>query len=264
MSFNHLKSSNSSSESEDIHECEKIFQLAEEKFKSNRYKEAENLLNQLVLKNYKKPHIFHMLGTISYDNGKFNKAIRSFRRALEIDPSFTDASVGLSILLNDLGRYNEGREVFEKARVLLKTTPEEKENSYLNEKLSIKHDELGHLYFQSKRYDEALTQYLKALSLSSKKLDIHLSVVNCFLLLGRESDAIYELKDLCKEHPSFIQARLKLGKIYYDKNLRAEAMAEWKEVLRQDPENLQLKMYLEKLNSTHRNQEETPLPFYEK
>ena len=52
---------------------------AREYFRENKYSLAEPLLNQLILKNAKSPEVFHMLGTIYYDQGKFNKAIRAFQ-----------------------------------------------------------------------------------------------------------------------------------------------------------------------------------------
>ncbi len=58
---------------------------ARDYFRENKYGLAEPLLNQLILKNAKSPEVFQMLGTIYYDQGKFNKAIRAFRRALEAD-----------------------------------------------------------------------------------------------------------------------------------------------------------------------------------
>lgn len=227
----------------------RIFLICEEHFREHRYVEAERTLNQLVLKNYKKPHVFHMLGTIYYDQGKFNKAVRSFKRALEIDPQFTDSSIGLSILLNDLGRYEEGQKVFERARELL-THNEKDKNHPINEKLSSKHKELGELYSQYKRYDQALTQYFKALSLSPNNLDIHLSIVDCFVFLGRHEEALHELKDLCKEHPFYDPARLKLGQIYYKQEKIPQAISEWQEILRRNPQNLQAKTYLEKAQLT--------------
>src|SRR3954453_9220247 len=115
---------------------------AREYFKENKYSLAEPLLNQLILKNAKSPEVFQMLGTIYYDQGKFNKAIRSFRRALELDPTYTDASVCLSIILNDLGRYEDGRKVFDEAKDILKSRSTT-EDPYMNEKFAIKHDELG-------------------------------------------------------------------------------------------------------------------------
>src|SRR3954464_4297987 len=92
---------------------EELLSTARELFAENKYRGAEPLLQQLILLNSKVPEVFQMLGTIYYDQGKFNKAIRSFKRALELDPTYTDASVGLSIIYNDLGRYEEGKEVFE-------------------------------------------------------------------------------------------------------------------------------------------------------
>jgi tetratricopeptide (TPR) repeat protein len=73
----------------------------------------------LLQRPQKNPEVFQMLGTIYYDQGKFNKAIKTFQRALEIDPSYTDASVGLSIILNDIGRYDEGKKVFQDAKKLI-------------------------------------------------------------------------------------------------------------------------------------------------
>ena len=92
---------------------------AREYFIANEYSLAEPLLNQCVLKNIKSPEVFHMLGTIYYDQGKFKKAIRSFKRALDIDPAFTDSSIGLSIIYNDLGQYEAGQQVFADARKIL-------------------------------------------------------------------------------------------------------------------------------------------------
>src|ERR1700733_2168941 len=155
-----------------------MLSAARDYFRANKYSQAEPLLNQLILKNSKSPEIFHMLGTIYYDQGKFNKAIRGFKRALELEPTYTDASVGLSIILNDIGRYDEGRKVFEEARELLDKSSAT-EDPYINEKFSIKHDELGEMYFQHTRYKEALEQYYKSLSLSSRKPELTMKIVEC-------------------------------------------------------------------------------------
>src|SRR5437763_15369445 len=92
-----------------------LLEIAREKFKVGQMAVAERLLQQLILLNNKIPEVYHMLGTIYYDQGKFTRAIQTFKRALEIDPGFTDASVGLSIIYNDLGKYEEGKSVFEDA-----------------------------------------------------------------------------------------------------------------------------------------------------
>lgn len=208
--------------------------MAREYFKESKYSVAEPLLNQLILKNAKSPEVFHMLGTIYYDQGKFNKAIRAFKRALDLEPTFTDASVGLSIILNDLGKYEEGRKVFEEAKTLL-AKQSVGEDPYINEKISIKHDELGELYFHHTRYKEALEQYFKALQLSSRKPELTMKIVECFLRLSENDKAVKELRSLIKEYPGFLSARVRLGKILYDTGDVASAIEQWEATTSRDP-----------------------------
>ncbi|MGE0528572.1 MAG: tetratricopeptide repeat protein [Bdellovibrionales bacterium] len=207
---------------------------AREYFKENKYSLAEPILNQLILKNAKSPDVFHMLGTIYYDQGKFNKAIRAFRRALELEPTFTDASVGLSIILNDIGKYEEGRKVFDEAREML-ARQTSNDDPYINEKFSIKHDELGEMYFHHGRFKEALEQYFKALALSSRRPELTMKVVECFMRLQEPERALKELRSLVKDFPGFLSARIRLGKILYDSGDVAGAIEQWEATVQREP-----------------------------
>lgn len=207
---------------------------AKEAFISGNYKTAEPMLSQLLLKNGRNPEIYQMLATIFYDKGQFNKAIKTFKRALEIDPTYTDASVGLSIILNDLGRYEEGKKIFLDAQAELERKSG-KTDPYIDEKIASKHEELGDLYFQYKRYNEALEQFLKALQLSSRKPELTMRLSETFVKLNQADRAIKELKALVKDYPQFIPARMKLGIIYYNANNLAEATEQWENVLMKDP-----------------------------
>lgn len=220
-----------------------LFQAATEYFREDNYSQAEPLLNQLILQNKKSPEVFQMLGTIYYDQGKFNKAIRSFKRALELDPAYTDASVGLSIILNDLGRYEEGRKIFEEAQVMLARQSAE-DDPYINEKLSIKHDELAELYLQYKRPKEALEQYFKALNLSSRTPELTMKIVECYLALKERSQAVKHLIDLIKQYPGFTGARIKLGRLYFEDGEVIQAIESWEAVLARDPEHAEAKRLL--------------------
>lgn len=229
--------------------AKELLETAREHFREGNYKIAENLLQQLLVSSAKNPEVFHMMATIYYDQGKFNKAIKTFQRALEIDPTFTDSSVGLSIILNDLGRYDEGKKVFLEAQQAL-ARKSSLPDAYTQEKLATKHDELGELYFQYKRYDEALEQYTKALTLSSRKADLKMKAVECYLKKGDEPHAMKELKGLVQEYPQFIPARLKLGLIYYNAKKTFEAIEQWEAVLLRDPEHPIALRYLEMANDS--------------
>lgn len=213
-----------------------MMSAARDYFRESKYGLAEPILNQLILKNAKSPEVFHMLGTIYYDQGKFNKAIRAFRRALELEPTFTDASVGLSIILNDIGKYEEGRKVFDDARELL-AKQNSNEDPYINEKFSIKHDELGEMYFQHQRYKDALEQYYKALTLSSRKPELTMKIVECYLRLQESEKALRELRTMTKDYPGFLSARVRLGKILYDTGDVPGAIEQWEAALHRDPQH---------------------------
>ena len=204
---------------------------------------AEPILQQMVLQGARNPEVFQMLATIFYDKGQFNKAIKTFKRALEIDPTYTDASVGLSIILNDLGRYEEGKTVFEDAQSLLQKRTGHTD-PIINEKLASKHEELADLYFQYQRYNESLEQLLKAQKLSSRRAEITMRISECFVQLGETQKAIRELKLLVREYPQFNPARLKLGVIFYNNHSIAEATEQWENVLIRDPRHPEALKYL--------------------
>jgi tetratricopeptide (TPR) repeat protein len=217
-------------------DVQELLETAREHFREGNYRVAESLLEQLLMSDTRNPEVFHMLATIAYDQGKFNKAIKTFRRALEIDPSYTDASVGLSIILNDLGKYEEGKKVFADAQERL-TKRKSDTDPYIQERLSIKHDELGEMYFQYKRFDEALEQYSRALSLSSRKAELKMKIIECWIQKSDPNRAARELKVLVQEFPQFVPARLKLGLLYYNARRTLDAIQQWEGVLHRDPQH---------------------------
>ncbi len=228
------------------YQFEAVFQEAKEQFIAGNYKVAEPLIAQLLQKPQKNPEVFQMLGTIYYDQGKFNKAIRTFQRALEIDPSYTDASVGLSIILNDIGRYDEGKKVFQDAKKLIDLRAG-RADPYIDEKIAGKHEELADLYFQYKKYNEALEQLLKAQKLSSRKPEITMRISEIYVQQGQVDKAVRDLKNIISEFPQFYQARLKLGIILYNANRRSEALEQWENVLIRDPQNPEARKYIKQL-----------------
>ncbi len=222
---------------------DEMFEEAKREFIEGNYLVAEPILNQLILRNTRNPEVFQMLATIYYDKGQFNKAIKTFRRALEIDPTYTDASVGLSIILNDLGRYDEGRQIFEDAKALLDKRKGQAD-PWLEEKLASKHEELADLYFQYQRFSESLEQLFKALKLSTRKAELGMRIAECHVKLEDNEKAIRELRNLIKDYPQYLPARIKLGLVYYNSSLIAEATEQWENVLYRDPHHGEAKKYL--------------------
>jgi tetratricopeptide (TPR) repeat protein len=230
-------------EANQTHDLEALLGEAEAFCNEGKNEASEKILNQLVLRGFKRPLVFHLLGTIYYDQGKFNKAIRAFKRALEIDPAFTDSSVGLSIILNDLGRYDEGKKVFEEAKAMLSLKNRE-DDTTVNLKLSEKHDALGDLYYQYERFSEATREFETALKLTPSKVAVQLKIAECFLRLDNFEESVNILLNIIESDPRNNTARLRLGKIYYDSHRITKAIEAWEEVMEYDADNVQAKDYL--------------------
>ncbi len=216
---------------------------ARDNFIDGNYKMAEPILNQMLVDNTRNPEVYQMLATISYDKGQFNKAIKIFKRALEIDPSYTDASVGLSIILNDLGKYEEGKQIFQDAQNRLEAKTG-KQDPFIDEKLASKHEELADLYYQYKRYTEAIEQLMKAQKLSTRRAEITMRIAEANVQMGQTDKAIRDLNALIREYPHLVPARLKLGIIYYNSNNIADATEQWENILMRDPQHPEALRYL--------------------
>jgi len=220
-----------------------MLSTARQKFVDGDYKVAESLLQQILLINNRIPEVFHMLATIYYDRSQFSKSIKHFKRAIEIDPTYTDASIGLSIILNDLGRYEEGKRIFVEAQEILKKKNSRQSDPFIDGKLAEKHIEIGELYFQFCRYDESLEQFYKAYRLSQTS-DIKLKIIETYQKKGDIDKAVEELKSYIKDYPQDLKAQVRLGKLYYDFNRLPEAIDQFEKVIFRDPDNVDAKKFL--------------------
>ena len=227
-----------------------MIRQAKESFIEGDYATAEPLLQQAILQNNKDTEVYQMLATLFYDKGQFNKAIKAFKKALEIDPSYTDASVGLSIILNDIGRYEEAKEVFNDAQERLNESKKQSD-PFIEDRITQKHQELGDLYFQIEKYEDALEQYFKAKKLSNNPSQLIIKIAESYVKLHKENRAVQELQFFLRDYPQNIEARIKLGVYLYQLNRVYEAAEEWEKVLIRDPQNADAKHYLQLARETH-------------
>lgn len=223
---------------------EELFQAAKEYFNEGHYKVVEPMVQQLLILDDRNPEVHYMAGTLYFEKGQLKRALASFRRSLEIDPSFTDASIGLSIILNDLGRYSEGQQVFEEAYALMKQKDSSGHDPYVNEKLALKHEELADLYFLYKRYEEALEHFNKAADFTKNRLQMKLKAIDCLIHMKLMSRAIKEAQALERSHPQKADVLLKLAQIQYQMGQTREAEDCWERVLAIDPQNQEAKSHL--------------------
>ena len=224
-------------------DADELFEAAKEYFNEGHYKVVEPMLQQLLIVDQKNPEVHYMIGTLAFEKGQLKKAIESFRRSLQIDPHFTDASIGLSIIFNDLGRYDEGKKVFEEAYALMKQKGSE-DKPYVNEKIANKHEELGDLYFLYKKYEDALENFNRAVQLSKEKTRFVIKSIDCLLQMKLLSRALREAEQYENQSGNNVELLLKIAQIHYQLGDHSRASEYWEKVLQKDPHNSEAANYL--------------------
>lgn len=182
-------------------------------------KPQEALLNlqEAVKLNPSDPRFFDAMGLVYFSTETFDKAEESYREAIKVDPKYTDAHHNLGVLYNHLGRYDEAISEFElvlqdelyrnRANTLnalgwayhKKADYKNAEDAF---KKTIKHDRLyliaydnlGKVYIDSKRYDEAVAILEQVLKLESNYPEARLDLGIAYLKLGKTDEAKTEFE----------------------------------------------------------------------
>lgn len=215
--------------------------------KSHEFKKAEKYLSTMISGGNEDADIYFELGNLYHTRGEIGRAIKSFKKTLELEPSHTDASISLSVLLNDVGQYEEARKVFEETdrRVKKGDTGSLIDDKHINKKFSLKHLELADLYLTYNRFDEALFELKKASALDPDNLEFRLKLAKIYSKKGFKGKAVDELVKLKNEQPDYLNARVALGVVYFGLGNILEAQTEWEKVLSKDPKNSDAVTYLE-------------------
>lgn len=85
----------------------RLFNKAIELRDSSQYKEALDLLNNLLIDGIHKSAIYGMMGSIFYDLNQYENSVRCYQNVLRINPESELASLGLFHSLFNLGKYKE-------------------------------------------------------------------------------------------------------------------------------------------------------------
>lgn len=209
-----------------------------------KYKKALFMLEEVLNLNPNCSDAFFYMGNIYHIQGDLGKAVKAFNKVIELDPSNTDASISLSVILNDIGRYEDAKTIFDKANDKVKNEPSGIQDPHLNKRFAGKHYELAELYFSYNRFDEALFEYNKAIGLDPSNLEARIKVAKVYSKKGYLSKAVEELRSLKSENPAYTPARLALGLLHYGQGNVVEAQSEWQQALNKEPDNQEIKMYL--------------------
>jgi tetratricopeptide (TPR) repeat protein len=214
-----------------------------EHYAAREYDRAEHFLSELAREQIAYADVYDMLGVIYHQQGRMTDAEAMFKEALRINPSYTEAALNLAVTLNDLGKYREAKDIYQRAMSASRSAPRNLD-PFAKGKIANMHADIGAAYHGVGLYEDAVREYERALALCPKFVDIRTKLGTTFREMGNVAAAIREFERVKAENPKFPGGRLHLGLSYYAQGRRTEAAAEWQQVLAMAPDNKSAQMYL--------------------
>ena len=215
---------------------------------AGEYAEAEPYLIELAEAEVSYADVFDMLGVIAHQQGRLEDAEAAFEKALRVNPSYTQAALNLAVTYNDLGKYQQAKEVYDRVMTASRPTGPNRGGRQLDPfaqgKLANIHADLGRAYHELGLFPEAVREYHHALGLCPTFHDIRTELGVTLRDLGDGAGAVRELERISQENPSYLPARIQLGLTYFTLGRPADALGEWRRILAVDPGNKTASMYV--------------------
>lgn len=154
----------------------------------------------------------------------WKEAIACFRKALELNPYYTDVRNDLATALIGLGDREAGKKEFLGAfSDPTNATPE------------ISARNLGQAYLEEKNYTEAINWFRASLNRNKKYSDPYLGMADALVASNRLDEAVAQLEAGVAEVPDDPALVLALGQALYKAGRFAEARTRLEETVQKDP-----------------------------
>jgi tetratricopeptide (TPR) repeat protein len=167
----------------------------------------------------------HNLGVALADSGKSHDAIASFREAIRLNPDYSDAYYNLGILLNQSGKSREALETLSVAHRLRPNHPETLNN-------------LGLALIYQKRSDEAIVLLRHALRICPTLTAAYNNLGLAYADTGEYVKAEDCFEHALSIHPNAIESLNNLASLYRDWGKFARSLATYDLALTLDPQHI--------------------------
>jgi len=220
-----------------------LHELGTQLFEEGKYSEAEPILKSVISGNQKYADVHNKLGIICQLKGDSEQAAEYFRKALDLNPHYTEASLNLAITYNDMGEFKKAQEVFSLAAQRAHPTPTAIDR-FIAGKLANEHYKLGNIYLDFGLLDEAVEEYRKAIKLFPRLPDAHTKLGIALRNKGLIEEAIVHFMKAKEINPTYGPAWVQLGVSYYMQGLTGLAVEEWESALKHNPNLKEAEAYL--------------------
>ncbi len=220
--------------------------LGREHYAKRDFEKAEQFLRQVLDEQDRFADVHDMLGVISHSRGNFVQAERHFERALELNPSYTEAALNLAVTYNDRGKYEAAREIYTRikgrpAGAVTTLDP------FARGKLANMHADLAQAYVDSGLVREAVDELRKAVALCPQFADLRTRLGSLLRDTNDLEGAREQYEAAVNARPGYVPARIQLGVTLLSLGRSDQAEEHWKKALEIEPDNMHVKMYMRML-----------------
>ncbi|MFH1386049.1 MAG: tetratricopeptide repeat protein [bacterium] len=156
---------------------------------------------------------YYYLGSVAYNAKNYTAAIKHYKNAITVDPNLAKGYLGLAKSYDKLGELESA---FNNLKMALKIDDRDPAiNIYAND-LSLRLEKVGHGKFKAKRYNEAIALFRKATELKDDSLASWKEMGDSFRQLGMMTEANNAWREALKLDPDNVEMRAKLKLKNYD------------------------------------------------
>jgi protein O-GlcNAc transferase len=218
-------------------------QRGRQAFERKDYGTALETFREILREHPEFADVRHLAGLCLVFMGRPEEALEQMDAALAINPAYVEANINRALVLQELGRYEDARLAFEAA-----SASEQQAHGRFpaaaTARLANAHAAVGDLYMEAAGPGEAAAQYYMALELRPKFHDIRNKYALALLAMGRNEEAVQQLRRTLEGNAHFLAARLNLGLALYRQGDMSGAAAEWHTCRAQQPTHPQVRAYL--------------------
>ena len=192
--------------------------------RDGRPKLALDEFQQAIKQDPKNPYFHKGLGLAYASLKRFDDAVGAFRKALVLNPYYTDVRNDLGMALVLAGKRQAGKAEFLAAF-----------NDPTNPTPEISARNLGQAYLEEKNHAEAANWFRSSLNRNKAYPDAYLGYADALFALGRAEDGIQTLETGAREVPASTAIQVALGEAYYRAGRYSDARARLEDARKQDP-----------------------------
>ena len=191
-------------------------------FNKGMFKQALTIVLEIKKSSETSDKLLNFEGGLYYKLDELDKAVDAYKKAILINPNYSEAHNNLGIAYKALDRGDEALQSYKLAEQL-----DKKNSSIVNN--------IANIYREKGQNDEAFKHYKRAIELRSDFLEAHIELARLYNATGQYKEAVKSLEIAEKISPNRPDIKNELGNLFYENKDFTKAEKSYQAALKINP-----------------------------